>query len=75
MTRVFKHEDITLTVYKCKPTKNVLILSSLHLTVAISSNSKKKAATIEYYNNTKYGVDVLDTTRPLATTMYWKVFI
>lgn len=59
-TRVFKHEEITLTVYKCKPTKNVLVLSSLHPTVAIGSNSKKKPETIEYYNNTKYGVDVLD---------------
>lgn len=60
LTRVFKHEDITLTVYKCKPTKNVLILSSLHPTVAIASDAKKKPETIEYYNNTKYGVDVLD---------------
>ena len=50
----------TLTVYKCKPNKNVVLLSSLHQSVGVASNPKKIPETMEFYNSTKYGVDVVD---------------
>ena len=48
----------TLTVYQCKPKKNVCILCSTHLNANIDSTEKKKPETIEFYNKTKCGVDV-----------------
>ncbi len=43
-----------------KPPKNVLLLITLHSPVNIGNNKKTKPETIEFYNNTKYGVGVLD---------------
>ena len=51
---------MTLTVYQGKPSKNVIILSSMHKDVAISQGQKKLPETVEYYNATKYGVDIID---------------
>ena len=59
-TTVLKSDVYTLTVYKCKPNKNVVLLSSLHQSVGVASNPKKTPETIEFYNSTKYGVDVVD---------------
>ena len=50
----------TLTIYQCKPKKNVGVLSSLHMSVGIDSSEKRKPETIEFYNKTKCGVDVAD---------------
>ena len=33
-TSILKHENCTLTIYKCKPTKNVVLLSSMHHSVS-----------------------------------------
>ncbi|XP_058873952.1 piggyBac transposable element-derived protein 4-like [Acipenser ruthenus] len=58
---ILKHNDCaTLTVYKCKPRKNVIILSSRHTSVAIGTVDKKKPETVDFYNDTKHGVDVID---------------
>ncbi len=35
-------------------------MSTLHSSVNIGNDKKMKPETIEFYNNTKYGVDVLD---------------
>lgn len=51
----------TLTLYQCKKSKSIGILSSLHKHVEIEDSSVKKPDTILYYNNTKYGVDILDS--------------
>ena len=51
---------MTLTVYRCKPAKNVVLLSSMHSDVDIANNEKKTPETVTFYNSTKYGVDVLD---------------
>ncbi len=59
-TKVLKSSNCTLTIFKCKPNKNVLLLSILHSSVNIGNGKKMKAETIAFYNNTKYGVDVLD---------------
>ncbi|KAJ4930775.1 hypothetical protein JOQ06_025083 [Pogonophryne albipinna] len=47
-------------VYQCKPRRNVTILSTQHQHVVISTEKKKKPETVEYYNHSKVGVDVLD---------------
>ena len=56
-----KEGDIaTLTVYQCKPQKNVFILSSLTMSVELGKSEIKKRETEEFYNKTKCGVDVAD---------------
>ena len=60
-TVLLKTDDVaTLTIYQCNPTKNVSVLSSLHMSVGVDSSEKNKPETIEFYNKTKCGVDVAD---------------
>ena len=44
-----------LTVYQCKPKKNVCVLSSLHMSVELSESEKKKPEKMEVYNKSKCG--------------------
>eukprot|EP00096_Caligus_rogercresseyi_P004194 TRINITY_DN18369_c0_g1_i1.p1 TRINITY_DN18369_c0_g1~~TRINITY_DN18369_c0_g1_i1.p1 ORF type:complete len:460 (+),score=-15.26 TRINITY_DN18369_c0_g1_i1:160-1539(+) len=68
-TMVFKSKNnCTLTAYKAKKNKSVMVMSSLHPTVSISEKKKKKPETIEYYNHTKFGVDSLDQMCRLYST-------
>ena len=48
-----------LTVYQCKPKKNVCVLSSLDLSVELGKSEKKKLEKMEFYKS-KCGVDVAD---------------
>ena len=67
--KVFKNdEDFTLTVYQGKPSKNVVILSSIHTDVDVSANEKKTPETVKFYNETKFGVDVVDQMARKYTT-------
>ncbi|XP_034735679.1 uncharacterized protein LOC117949486, partial [Etheostoma cragini] len=59
-TKVLKCANATLSVYQGKPRKNLCILSSVHTSVGITDGPKAKPDSVTYYNNTKYGVDVLD---------------
>ncbi|GFY08146.1 piggyBac transposable element-derived protein 4-like [Trichonephila clavipes] len=61
-TLLLVHDDITLIVYKGEKTsKNVLLLSSFHITVDIGNNHPKKLPeTISFYNPTKSGVGIAD---------------
>ncbi|KAK7881439.1 hypothetical protein WMY93_029848 [Mugilogobius chulae] len=59
-SKVLKHGRTTLTIYQGKAKKNVCILSSLHQTVAVESDRKKKPETVCFYNKSKCGVDTLD---------------
>ncbi|KAI4794052.1 hypothetical protein KUCAC02_032318, partial [Chaenocephalus aceratus] len=59
-TKVLKSDKMVLSVYQCMPRRNVTILSTQHQHVAISTERKKKPETVEYYNHSKVGVDVLD---------------
>lgn len=61
-TKFLKHEDTgaTLTVYQGKKKKNVMILSTLHPSINIENNEKKTPETVRFYNQTKYGVDIID---------------
>lgn len=59
-TEVLQCDSATLTVYQCKPRKNVCILSTVHKAVVITSGHKAKPETVTYYNRTKVGANVLD---------------
>jgi hypothetical protein len=60
-TVLLRNEETTLTVYQGKKNKNVLLLSTLHQNVNVDSQSKKKLPeTVEFYNKTKCGVDIVD---------------
>lgn len=53
--------NTTLTIYQGKPGKNVIVLSTLHENIHIDAESKKKLPeTIQFYNETKVGVDIID---------------
>ena len=59
-SKILRHGNSTLTVYQGKRKKNVLLLSTVHQHVAIAGGTKQLPETVEYYNSTKYGVDILD---------------
>ena len=40
-TKIFKHEDAILTVYQGKPSKNILVLSTMHPSVIVRQSTKK----------------------------------
>ncbi|XP_043506207.1 uncharacterized protein LOC122526717, partial [Polistes fuscatus] len=57
---LYKSNNITLTIYKSKPKKKVFILSSKHKCIKIGKSNKKLPETVEFYNKTKFGVDITD---------------
>jgi hypothetical protein len=61
-TVALSSDGVSLTIYKSKPSRNVIILSSRHERVspADDDDDKTKPNTIVFYNQTKYGVDILD---------------
>ncbi|XP_046387290.1 uncharacterized protein LOC124161088 [Ischnura elegans] len=59
-TRVLKKDNVTLTVYQGKKNKNVLIVSTMHPNVTVNLGSKHKPETVLFYNENKYGVDIVD---------------
>ena len=50
----------TLTVYQCKPKKNVCVLNFLQMSFELGESKKKKPEAVEFYNKNKCGVDVAD---------------
>ena len=59
-TTLYKSGDVTMTIYKGKTKKNVAILSTLHQNIAIADNAEKTPESVKAYNDTKYGVDIVD---------------
>ena len=60
-SKILQNDGNSLTIYQSKKDKKpVIVLSSLHPNVEISSDHKHKPETILFYNSTKYGVDALD---------------
>ncbi|XP_037040304.1 piggyBac transposable element-derived protein 4-like [Bradysia coprophila] len=49
-----------LTLYQSKKSKLIGVFSTFHDSVVVGNKTNKKPDTIEYYNNTKYGVDITD---------------
>ncbi|KAK6300563.1 hypothetical protein J4Q44_G00286610 [Coregonus suidteri] len=73
---VLKHDKATLTLYRCKPRENVCILSTMHPTVAIGGDTKRKPETLTHYNNTKVGVDKMARQCTVkAATQRWPVAV
>lgn len=53
---------ITLTTYKCKKSKSVHMMSSMHMgNINCDNTPKRKPDTVIDYNRTKFGVDILDS--------------
>ena len=59
-TKVLKHDSCTLTVYQAKTTKNVFLLTTMHITVDTGVDQESKPETVKCYNSTKFGADVVD---------------
>ena len=47
--QIYKHDDLTLTVYQGKVNKNVLLLSSQHTNVNTANSEKIKPDTVALY--------------------------
>lgn len=67
-TKILRNNNMTLTVYQGKVNKNVLLLSTVHKNVSISEEGKKLPESVKYYNETKYGVDIIDQMARLYST-------
>ena len=59
-TTLYKSGDVTMTVYQGKARKNVVLFSTLHQNITIAENAKKTSESVKAYNDTKYGVDIVD---------------
>ncbi|XP_035741492.1 piggyBac transposable element-derived protein 1-like [Vespa mandarinia] len=59
-TKLYRSINYMLTIYKAKPRKKVLILSSMHNPIQVEENDTRTPETIQLYNSTKFGVDVTD---------------
>ena len=57
----FECDAMHLTMYQAKKNKTVCILSSQHRGSTCQPDGKKKPETVLFYNNTKFGVDMLDS--------------
>ena len=49
-----------MTAYQGKTKKNVAIFSTLHQYITIADNAKKTPESVKTYNDTKYGVAIVD---------------
>ena len=70
-SQLFEEENrvATLTLYKSKPNKAVLLLSSQHGSCSVDESHKKRLPeTVVAYNHTKHGVDVCDQMVRLYTS-------
>ena len=59
-TLLRKSTICSLTIYKSKPNKKVLLLSSMHKSVNIETGLKQLPETVAYYNSTKFSVDLTE---------------
>ena len=49
-----------MTVYQCKTKINVAIFSTSYQNITIAGNAKKTPKSVKAYDDTKYGVDIVD---------------
>ncbi|KAM7367487.1 hypothetical protein PAMP_013779 [Pampus punctatissimus] len=52
-TKVMRSDSATVSIYQGKEKKNVCILSTMHTSVEIHDDPKKRPETVHYYNRTK----------------------
>ena len=57
----FQFDQLNLVRYQAKPKKTVCVLSTQHKGNRTQVDGKKKPESVIYYNNNKYGVDILDS--------------
>ena len=56
----FECDSLHLTMYQAKRNKTVCIMSSQHRGSQCEAEGTKKPQTVLFYNNTKFGVDLMD---------------
>jgi len=61
--KLYKSGDITLNAYQGKVNKHVLILRTMHKDFTVADNKNKTPEIVSSYNETKYGIDILDERR------------
>ena len=66
-TTLYKSGDAKMTVYQDQATvyqdkakKNVVSFSTLHQSITVADNAKKTPESVKAYNDSKYGVDIVD---------------
>ena len=61
---------VSYVVKKKRGWKNVLVLSSMHRSVSVTNDARKKLDVIVFYDHTKGGVDVMDQMASCFTTRF-----
>jgi len=61
-------DSLNRVKYQAKPTKTVVVLSTLHKGAACQTDGKRKPEAVLYYNENKCGVDMLDSMCRQTTT-------
>ncbi|CAD1472972.1 unnamed protein product [Heterotrigona itama] len=56
----YKTDDSTLTIYKSKSKKRVLVLSLMHESIIIEKNDLHIPETIRFCNSTNFGINMPD---------------
>ena len=64
----YKWGNCLLTIYTSKTTLKVLLPSTKHTSIKLKGNTKRTPETIAHYNETKFGVDVVDQMARKYTT-------
>ena len=59
-TTLYKYGNVPMTVYQAKAKKNVIILITRHQNITIIDNAKTTVKSVEAYNDSKYGVNIVD---------------
>jgi len=60
--------SLNLVKYQAKPSKTVIVMSTLHRRAECQTDGKKKPESVLFYNENKCGVDVLDAMCKLMST-------
>ena len=68
--KFFFNDDrkVMLVNYQCRQKKNVHLMSTMHVSLAVYTTEKKKPLAIHFYNHKKVGLDVFDQMFRLYTT-------
>ena len=78
-TTLYKPGDVAMTVSQGKTKKNVAILSTLPQNITIADNAKKTPESVKAYNDTKYGIDIVDQItrnyKVRTSTRKWPIYL
>ena len=67
-SKFYQNGKMNLTAYQAKRSKTVYLLSTLHTGTSCETEGKRKPHSVVFYNNNRYGVDMLDSMCRQMTT-------